>query len=147
MKDTMTREEFYETLSGAPDAAVGFFETIDQHFARRNDCEVKFTGTDRGDMRLWGLWSRSEDKIRKNIFATLTWRPQKQEMFVRCKLTPDDLTALGLRGLAKHPTQATEPQNSDIYLDEDYWRLRVGPFVEILEAARIKLIALKDESA
>jgi hypothetical protein len=62
-------------------------------------------------------------------------------VFGRCELSPSELEALGLQGATK-PTSETEPLNSDIRLGEDYWRFRVGDFIHILEAARIKMVGV-----
>lgn len=66
---------------------------------------------------------------------------EQGRVFGRCELSPSELEALGLQGATK-PTSETEPLNSDIRLGEDYWRFRVGDFIHILEAARIKMVGV-----
>ncbi|MCA9913730.1 MAG: hypothetical protein KC496_10295 [Anaerolineae bacterium] len=135
------REKFIRKLDGAPHAARGFLETIAAHFERRNDTAVKYTQKDGGDMRLWAYWTSSRGAEKRQIFATLAWQPSEQTVFARCQLAPDELELLGLEGATKPPS-STEPQRSDIRLSEDYWRFHVGPFIRILETARIKLVGV-----
>jgi hypothetical protein len=40
-----SREKFYQRIEAAPLAARGFFETVNEHFRRRNDVDVRFTRT------------------------------------------------------------------------------------------------------
>ena len=47
-----TKEEFYQTLDGAPYAARAFFEAVEAQFANRNSVFVHFTNTNGGDLRL-----------------------------------------------------------------------------------------------
>jgi hypothetical protein len=141
MTEQEKREKFIRKLDGAPHAARGFLETIAAHFERRNDTAVKYTQTDGGDMRLWAYWTSSRGAEKRQIFATLAWQPSAQTVFARCQLAPDELELLGLEGATK-PTSSTEPQRSDIRLREDYWRFHVGPFIRILETARIKLVGV-----
>ena len=48
----ISRENFYARLDTAPHAVRGFFETIIQHFERKNDVLVHHTDTNGGDLRL-----------------------------------------------------------------------------------------------
>jgi hypothetical protein len=70
------------------------------------------------------------------------WKPRIQEIGGLCKLTPDELDALGYNG-TKGPAPHDPSQGARFSLDETYWRYRVGDFIAILEAARIKLVARK----
>ncbi len=140
---TITAAEFQQRLQGAPDAVVGFFETVKSHFNRRNDCIADHTWDKRGDLRLWGIWGeKSNGEPAKNRFASMHWKPQLQEIGGLCKLTPDELDALGYKG-TRGPATHHRTQGSAFSLDETYWRYRVGDFITILEAARIKLVAMK----
>jgi hypothetical protein len=135
------RDDFVRRLKDAPYGAMGFFETIAAHFERRNDCSVKYTHTNGGDIRLWGHWTSGRGANKKQIFATLAWQPKNRNVFARCQLTPDDLELLGFDGASK-PKSEKEPQKSELHLDENYWRFRVVDFIRILEAARIKLVGV-----
>ncbi|MDQ2092312.1 hypothetical protein [Marimonas arenosa] len=139
MTDEEKREKFIRRLKDAPHGAKGFFETVANHFERRNDTSVKYSATNGGDMRLWAHWTSSRGADKKQIFATLAWQPENKAVFARCQLTPDELGLLGLEGGEK-PKSEKEPQNSDIRLDEGFWRFCVEDFIRILEAARIKLV-------
>lgn len=139
MTDDEKREKFIRRLKDAPYGARGFFETVASHFERRNDTSVKYTATNGGDMRLWAHWASSRGAEKKQIFATMAWQPQNKNVFARCQLTPQELSLLGLHS-SEIPKSESEPQKSDIRLDEGYWRFRVEDFVRILEAARIKLV-------
>ena len=46
------RQNFFDRLDGAPYALSGFFESIIEHFVKRNDVIVHYTGTNGGDLRL-----------------------------------------------------------------------------------------------
>ena len=50
-----SREKFYQRIEAAPLAARGFFETVNEHFRRRNDVDVRFTRTTAEDIRLWAV--------------------------------------------------------------------------------------------
>lgn len=136
--DRPARDVFYELIEGAPLAARGFFESVDTHFTRRNDVVVRFTYTSVADLRLWAIWDTSSGKQKEQIFATMTWRPTKETVFARTKLTPEEFELFGFDGSAKD-TASDEPQNSEIHLYEEDWRFGVLPFIRALEAAKIKL--------
>lgn len=138
MNELEKRERFLRTLERAPHAAKGFFETIANHFERRNDTDVKYTHTGNSDMRLLAHWTSVRGAEKKAIFATLAWQPTAQTVFARCKLAPQELALLGLTG-ATTPTSPNEPQRSELRLAEDYWRFQSSAFIRILETARIKL--------
>lgn len=141
MDEERTRENFYLRLERAPHAAKGFFETIATHFDRRNDTAVKYTRTGGADMRLWAIWTSPRGTERRQVFATLAWKPKLSAVFSRCMLVPAELKLLGITG-ATQPASPTEPLNSEMRLGEDYWRMQVGSFVRILETARIKLVGV-----
>lgn len=132
------REKFFERIDAAPLAARGFFETVDEHFRQRNDVSVRFTHTGASDMRLWAHWSDAEGKDRDQIFGTLAWRSREQTVFVRGQLSPEELTMLGGVG-GLEPSNPKEPQKSEIWLNEGFWRYRVSDFIRAMETARIKL--------
>lgn len=132
------RDKFYERIEAAPLAARGFFESVDEHFRQRNDVDVRFTHTNVADMRLWAVWETDAGKQREQVFATMTWQPKNLAVFARTKLTPDAFSYFGFND-AKKPKAGKEPQNSDIYLYEDYWRYGALRVVRALEAAKIKL--------
>jgi hypothetical protein len=142
-RSTITAAEFHQRLQGAPDAVVGFFETVKSHFNRRNDCTVDHTKDEGGDLRISGIWGETKSgKPRGNRFASMSWKPQLLQVKGLCKLIPDELDALGFNG--KRELAIHDPsQGSEFWIDETYWRYRVGEFITILEAARIKLVAMK----
>lgn len=133
------QERFFEHISKAPHAARGFFETVCEHFRPRNDVSVRFTHTAASDMRLWAHWADSEGKDRDQIFGTLVWRSQERIVFVRCQLSPEELSTLGVEG-GRQPSDPKEPQKSEIWLGEAFWRYRVSDFIRAMETARIKLV-------
>jgi len=90
-------------------------------------------------MRLWAHWASHDENEKKQIFGTLAWRSRERTVFVRCKLSPEELTMLGVEGGCE-PRSTTEPQKSEIWLDEAFWRYRVTDFIRAMEAARIKLV-------
>ena len=84
------REKFYERIEAAPLAARGFFESVDEHFRQRNDVDARFTHTNVANMRLWAGCETDTGKQREQVFATMTWKPTKQAVSARTKLSPDE---------------------------------------------------------
>lgn len=130
------RQKFYERIEAAPLAVRGFFESVENHFEKLNDVDVRFTHTNVADMRLWALWGASNGKQRQQIFAALTWQPRIQAIYARTKLTPNEFKPLGYSNAEKIVNQ---PQNSKIKLFEENWRYGALPFIRALEAAKMKL--------
>ena len=141
-----TREEFYQRLHDAPYAARGFFETVGQHFERRNDVNVHYTATNVADLRLEAVWQRRNGTEGSQNFATMYWQTKNQCVAARCYLTPDELGIFGFDG-ATTPKSATEPLKSDLSLGEGAWRFRVHDFIRAMEAARIKIMQAKAGAA
>jgi hypothetical protein len=54
-------------------------------------------------------------------------------------LSPEELTMLAVDG-GREPSNTKEPQKSEIWLDEGFWRYRVCDFIRAMETARIKLM-------
>jgi hypothetical protein len=131
------RDNFYDRLETAPHAVCGFFETIIQHFERKNDVLVHHTNKDGGDLRL-AIRGEVLGQNRLRNFATLYWQSRKRVVFSRTYLTPDEFNSFGF-DLATVPT-ASEPLNSDIRLTEAQWRYGVADFIKALEAAKIKML-------
>lgn len=132
------RDHFYAGLQTAPHAVRGFFENITHHFERKNDVLVHHTDTNDGDLRL-AIPAEVLGRARLRNFATMYWQTQKQVVFTRNYLTPDELTGFGFH-TGTTPKSATEPLKSDIRLDEQQWRYGVGDFIKVLEAAKIKML-------
>jgi hypothetical protein len=142
---TTDKEDFYERLADAPYGARGFFETVGQHFERRNDVRVHYTATNTADMRLEAYWPKDNGQEGKQNFATMYWQTKNLRVSARCYLAPDELSALGFEG-ATEPKAEKEPLNSDISLDESAWRFRAQDFIRAMEAARIKLLQAKADA-
>lgn len=134
----ISRDNFYAKLDTAPHAVRGFFETIIQHFERKNDVLVHHTDTNGGDLRLAIPADVLMQKRLRN-FATLYWQSTKKVVFSRTYLTPDELSSFGF-DMGEVPKAASEPLNSDIRLTEAQWRYGVGDFIKALEAAKIKML-------
>lgn len=134
----ISRDNFYERLETAPYAVRGFFETIMQHFERKNDVRVHHTDTNSGDLRLAIPGAVLGQTMHRN-FATMYWQSTKQVVFSRTYLTPDELASFGF-GMGTAPKAASEPLKSDIRLSEAQWRHGVGDFIKALEAAKIKMV-------
>ena len=86
----IAREHYYERIKDAPHAARGFFETIAEYFERDNMVQPHYTDTNGGDLRLAILGEILDQKRLRN-FATLYWQANKQVVFARTHLTPDEL--------------------------------------------------------
>ena len=63
----ISRENFYARLDTAPHAVRGFFETIVQHFERKNDVLVRHTNSDGGNLRLALLPYTIKQKLQCNF--------------------------------------------------------------------------------
>jgi len=61
------RDNFEARLVDAPLAARGFFESVIEHFDKRNSVKVHFTDTNGGDLRL----AVPGEVLGKNLYATL----------------------------------------------------------------------------
>jgi hypothetical protein len=48
----LSRENFYAKIATAPRAVQGFFETVIEHFNKRNDIHAHHTDTNGGHLRL-----------------------------------------------------------------------------------------------
>lgn len=135
----IAREHFYDRLNAAPHAAVGFFESVIEHFHKSNTVIVHHTDTNGGDLRL-ALPGELVGHHTLRNFATLYWQSKNKVIFSRTYLNPDELEVFGIEGAIK-PKSASEPLNSDIRLYEDDWRYGVLGFIRVLEAAKIKFTA------
>lgn len=129
---------FYKKLETAPHAVRGFFETITEHFSRKNDVLVHHTDTNKGDLRL-AVPSEVLGQPGLRNFATMYWQKTKHVVFARTYLTPDELMGFGFAA-GTVPKSSTEPLRSDIRLPEQQWRYGVGDFIKALEAAKIKML-------
>ena len=134
----ISRENFYARLDTAPHAVRGFFETIVQHFERKNDVLVHHTNTNGGDLRL-AIPPEVLGQKRLRNFATLYWQTTKHVVFSRTYLTPDELSSFGF-DMGTVPKGGSESLKSDILLAETQWRYSVGDFIKALEAAKIKML-------
>ena len=133
----ISRENFYARLDTAPHAVRGFFETIIQHFERKNDVLVHHTDTNGGDLRL-AIPPELLGQKRLRNFATLYWQSRKQVVLSRTYLTPEELNRFGF-DMGTVPKAASESLKSDIRLVEQQWHYAVADFIKALEAAKIKM--------
>lgn len=132
------REHFYERLKDAPHAARGFFESIADHFERDNMVYPHYTDTNGGDLRL-AIPGEVLGQQRLRNFATMYWQTNKQVVFARTYLTPDELAVLGF-DKAVEPTSDSEPLNSDVQLGETVWRYGARDFIRALDMAKVKFL-------
>ncbi len=134
-----TKEEFYQTLDGAPYAARAFFEAVEVQFANRNSAFVHFTKTNGGDLRLATPYVIASNGKPRN-FATMYWQPQMSIVYSQMFLTPEELRKLGFNS-ATMPKRSTEPLRAALRLTEDFWREKSADFGRFLEAAHVKMLA------
>ena len=132
------REHFYERLKDAPHAVRGFFESIAEHFERDNMVYPHYTDTHGGDLRL-AIPGVVLGQQRLRNFATMYWQTNKQVVFARTYLTPDELAVLGF-DQAVEPTSDSEPLNSDVQLGETVWRYGARDFMRALDMAKVKFL-------
>lgn len=132
------RDNFEARLVGAPLAAQGFFESVIEHFDRRNSVKVHFTDTHGGDLRLAVPGEVSGQKRLRN-FATMYWQTSKHVVFARTFLSPDELGLFGV--LDSTETASSEPLNSEVRMDSEVWRYGALTFIRALEAAHFAFLS------
>ena len=133
----LSRENFYAKIATAPRAVQGFFETVIEHFNKRNDIHAHHTDTNGGDLRLALPAELARHHTIRN-FSTLYWQSRNQEIFVRSYLTPEEMVVFGFTGV-KIPRDINEPLNSELRLGELDWRYRAQDFIRASEAAALKM--------
>ena len=131
------RDNFEARLVDAPLAARGFFESVIEHFDKRNSVKVHFTDTNGGDLRLAVPGEVLGKKSLRN-FATMYWQTSKHVVFARTFLSPDELGLFGIPNSAE--TASSEPLNSEVRMGAEVWRYRALSFIRALEAAKLKLL-------
>jgi hypothetical protein len=107
----ISRENFEARLVGTPLAAQGFFESVIEHFDKRNSVKVHFTDTHGGDLRLAVPGEVSGQKRLRN-FATMYWQTSKHVVFARTFLSSNELSVFGILNSTK--TSNDEPLNSEV---------------------------------
>jgi hypothetical protein len=131
------RDNFEARLVDAPLAARGFFESVIEHFDKRNSVKVHFTDTNGGDLRLAVPGEVLGQKSLRN-FATMYWQTSKQVVFARTFLSPDELGLFGVTNSTE--TSSSEPLNSEVRMGAEVWRYGALAFIRALEAAKLKLL-------
>jgi len=94
------RDNFEARLVDAPLAARGFFESVIEHFDKRNSVKVHFTDTNSGDLRL-AVPGEVLGQRRLRNFATMYWQTSKHVVFARTFLSPEELDVFGIPNSAK----------------------------------------------
>ena len=129
----LSRENFYAKTATAPRAVQGFFETVIEHFKKRNDICAHHMDTRGGHLRLaLPAELAQHHTIRK--YSTLYWQSRSQEIFARSYLTREEMAVFGFEGV-KLPRNINEPLNSELRLSEPDWRYRAQGFIRASEAA------------
>ena len=131
------RDNFEARLVDAPLAARGFFESVIEHFDKRNSVKVHFTDTNGGDLRLAVPGEVLGQKSLRN-FATMYWQTSKQVVFARTFLSPEELGLFGVPNSTE--TSNSEPLNSEVRMGAEVWRYGALAFIRALEAAKLKLL-------
>ena len=123
----LSRENFYAKIATAPRAVQGFFETVIEHFKKRNDICAHHVDTRIGHLRLaLPAELARHHTIRK--FSTLYWHSRNQEIFARSYLTREEMAVFGFEGV-KLPRNINEPLNSELRLSEPDWRYHAQGFI------------------
>src|SRR6056297_1390019 len=89
------RDNFEARVEAAPLAARGFFESIIEHFDKRNSGKVHYTDTNGGDLRLAVPGEVLGQKRLRN-FASMYWQTTKHVVFARTFLLPEELAVFGI---------------------------------------------------
>jgi hypothetical protein len=132
------RQNFEARLANAPLAAQGFFESVIEHFDKRNSVKVHFTDTNSGDLRL-AVPGEVLGQRRLRNFATMYWQTSKHVVFARTFLSPDELGLFGI--LDSTETASSEPLNSEVRMDAEVWRYGALTFIRALEAAHFAFLS------
>ena len=132
------RENFEARLANAPLAARGFFESVIEHFDKRNSVKVHFTDTNSGDLRL-AVPGEVLGQRRLRNFATMYWQTSKHVVFARTLLSPDELGLFGI--LDSTETASSEPLNSEVRMGSEFWRYGALTFIRALEAAHFAFLS------
>ena len=132
------KDNFEARLVDAPLAARGFFESVIEHFDKRNSVKVHFTDTNGGDLRLAVPGEVLGQKSLRN-FATMYWQTSKQVVFARKFLSPDELGLFGIPHSTK--TSNDEPLNSEVRMGAEVWRYGALTFIRALEAAHFAFLS------
>lgn len=131
-------ENFYKSIEVAPQAARDFFTAIINHFEIKNDVQVHHTDTNGGDLRLAIPAHVLDAKYLRN-FATLYWQNRKQVVFTRTFLSLWELKEFGFY-TGTIPDWHKEPLRSDIRLTEHQWHDGAAGFINVLGAAKTKML-------
>jgi hypothetical protein len=134
----ISRENFEARLANAPLAAQGFFESVIEHFDKRNSVKVHFTDTNSGDLRL-AVPAEVLGQRRLRNFATMYWQTSKHVVFARTFLSPDELGLFGI--LDSTETASSEPLNSEVRMGSEVWRYGALTFIRALEAAHFAFLS------
>jgi hypothetical protein len=132
------RENFEARIDKAPLAARGFFESVVEHFDKRNSVKVHFTDTNGGDLRLAVPGEVLGQKSLRN-FATMYWQTTKHVVFARTFLSPEELGVFGFPNSSQ--TSGSEPLNSEVRMGADIWRYGALTFIRALEAANYAFLS------
>jgi hypothetical protein len=132
------RQNFEARLANAPLAAQGFFESVIEHFDKRNSVKVHFTDTNSGDLRL-AVPAEVLGQRRLRNFATMYWQTSKHVVFARTFLSPDELGLLVI--LDSTETASSEPLNSEVRMGSEVWRYGALTFIRALEAAHFAFLS------
>ena len=132
------RENFEARIENAPLAARGFFESVMEHFDKRNSVKVHFTDTNSGDLRL-AVPGEILGQRRLRNFATMYWQTSKHVVFARTFLSPDELSLFGI--LNSKETSDGEPLNSEVRMEAEVWRYGALTFIRALEAAHFAFLS------
>ena len=132
------RQNFEARLANAPLAAQGFFESVIEHFDKRNSVKVHFTDTKSGDLRL-AVPGEVLGQRRLRNFATMYWQTSKHVVFARTFLSPDELGLFGI--LDSTETASSEPLNSEVRMDAEVWRYGALTFIRAIEAAHFAFLS------
>ena len=137
------RENFEARVDVAPLAARGFFESIIEHFDKRNSVKVHYTDTNGGDLRL-AVPGAVLGQQRLRNFATMYWQTTKHVVFARTFLTPEELEVFGIAN--SRETSRSEPLKSEVWMGAEVWRYGALTFIRALEAAHFAFLSKHEDN-
>ena len=134
----LPREKFEARIDKAPLAARGFFESVIEHFDKRNSVKVHYTDTSGGDLRLAVPGEVLGQNSLRN-FATMYWQTTNHVVKARTFLSPEELSLFGIPN-SREPSKG-EPLNSEVWMGEEIWRYGALTFIRALEAAHYAFLS------
>lgn len=134
-RDELGRDKFFAKMADASADAHALIEKIQQHFGAQGDVAVYFRRVP--DLRLAARWLSPKGTLRKQVFVTVQWQPQKRAFRIGAYAYPNDWH---LQGFSDAMLFTADPLISYISIPERDWRTKQTGLISVLELAKAKLL-------